>query len=110
MMITFEKAIQKSITRPFLSVHHTNLLCAFCQEQFVLSTTQRFVAPSTEGFPFLEMTPISWRSAKYNTYRPHSALDGLTPADYAAQWRQTNQPGSAAISSAPVGPQRDGNL
>jgi len=26
MMITFEKAIQKSIIRPFLSVHHTNFL------------------------------------------------------------------------------------
>jgi putative transposase len=50
-----------------------------------------------------------WRT-EYNTYRPHSALDGLTPADYAEQWRQTNQPGSAAISSAPVGRQRDGNL
>jgi transposase InsO family protein len=50
-----------------------------------------------------------WRT-EYNTYRPHSALDGLTPADYAEQWRQTNQPGSAAISCAPVGRQRDGNL
>jgi hypothetical protein len=50
-----------------------------------------------------------WRT-EYNTYRPHSALDGLTPADYAEQWRQTNQPGSAAISSAPVGRERDGNL
>jgi len=58
MMITFEKAIQKSIIRPFLSVHHTNFLWAFCQA-FVLSTTQRFVAPSTEGFPFLEMTPMN---------------------------------------------------
>jgi len=50
-----------------------------------------------------------WRT-EYNTYRPHSALDGLTPADYAEQWRQTNLPGSAAISSAPVGRQRDGTL
>ena len=58
MMITFEKAIQKSIIRPFLSVHHTNFLCAFCQE-FVLSTTQRLVAPSTEGFAFLETTPMN---------------------------------------------------
>ena len=71
MMITFEKLIQKSITRPFLSVHHTNFLCAFCQE-FVLSTTQRFVAPSTEGFPFLEMTPIRSRSAKRLLVRPES--------------------------------------
>ena len=50
-----------------------------------------------------------WRT-EYNTYRPHSALDGLTPADYAEQWRQTNQSGSAAISSALVGRQRDDNL
>jgi hypothetical protein len=64
MMITLENAIQKSITRPFLSVHHTNFLCAFCQEEFVLSTTQRFVAPSIEGFPFWQMTPIRSRSAK----------------------------------------------
>lgn len=50
-----------------------------------------------------------WRT-EYNTYRPHSALDGLTPADYVEQWRQTNQSGSAAISSAPVGRQREGKL
>ena len=50
-----------------------------------------------------------WRT-EYNTYRPHSALDGLTPADYAEQWRQTNQSGSAAISSALVGRQRDRTL
>jgi putative transposase len=24
---------------------------------------------------------------EYNTYLPHSALDGLMPADYAEQWR-----------------------
>jgi hypothetical protein len=28
MMITFEKAIQKSMTRPSLSVHHTSFLWA----------------------------------------------------------------------------------
>ncbi|CAA9456516.1 MAG: Mobile element protein [uncultured Rubrobacteraceae bacterium] len=50
-----------------------------------------------------------WRTG-YNTYRPQSALDGLTPADYAEQRRQTSQSGSAAISSAPVGRQRDGKL
>jgi len=50
-----------------------------------------------------------WRT-EYNTYRPHFALNGLTPADYAEQWRQINQSGSAAISSAPVGRQRDGKL
>ena len=33
----------------------------------------------------------AWRS-EYNTYRPHSALDGLTPAEYAAQWATQHQP------------------
>lgn len=32
-----------------------------------------------------------WR-IEYNTYRPHSALRGLTPAEYADQWKRTNQP------------------
>jgi len=33
----------------------------------------------------------AWR-IEYNTYRPHSALDGLTPAEYAATWTSTTQP------------------
>ena len=45
MMTTSEKATQKSTTRPRLSVHHTSFLWALCQK-LVLSTTQRFVAPS----------------------------------------------------------------
>jgi putative transposase len=32
-----------------------------------------------------------WR-IEYNTYRPHSALGMLTPAELADHWRQTNQP------------------
>ena len=32
-----------------------------------------------------------WRT-EYNTYRPHSALGMLTPAEFADHWRQTNQP------------------
>jgi transposase InsO family protein len=32
-----------------------------------------------------------WRN-EYNTYRPHSALGMLTPADFADQWRRTNPP------------------
>jgi transposase InsO family protein len=33
----------------------------------------------------------TWR-IEDNTYRPHSALDGLTPAEYAATWTPTTQP------------------
>ena len=29
---------------------------------------------------------------EYNTYRPHSALNMLTPTQFADQWRQTNPP------------------
>ncbi len=61
MMITSEKATQKSITRPRLSVHHTSFLWALFQE-LVLSTTQRFVAVSGAGLPFWAISPISPRS------------------------------------------------
>jgi putative transposase len=33
----------------------------------------------------------AWR-IEYNTYRPHSALDGLTPAEYATTWTRTTHP------------------
>ena len=33
---------------------------------------------------------------EYNTYRPHSALGGLTPFEFAEQWRQ-NQPGLSQL-------------
>jgi transposase InsO family protein len=32
----------------------------------------------------------SWRT-EYNTFRPHSSLDGLTPAEYVKTWT-INQP------------------
>ncbi len=63
MMTTSEKATQKSTTLPRLSVHHTSFLWALCQE-LVLSTTQRFVAPSGEGWPFWEISEISPRSSR----------------------------------------------
>ena len=76
------------------------------------TTLPVFVQSAIEQFASLlkpKSSSDDWRTDTIR-YRPHSALDGLTPADYAEQWRQTNQPGSAAISSAPVGRQRDGNL
>jgi putative transposase len=33
----------------------------------------------------------AWR-IEYNSHRPHSALGGLTPDEYARQWANTNQP------------------
>jgi len=33
----------------------------------------------------------AWRT-EYNTYRPHSALDGRTPAEYAQRWASQQQP------------------
>ena len=34
----------------------------------------------------------AWR-VEYNTYRPHSCLGGLTPAEFAARWMPTDQNG-----------------
>jgi putative transposase len=33
----------------------------------------------------------AWR-IEYNSYRPHSALGGLTPAEYAQGWTDQHQP------------------
>src|SRR5215208_455091 len=44
MTIALERAIQKSMTRPSLSVHHTSFLWALVQE-LVRSTNHRFVVP-----------------------------------------------------------------
>jgi hypothetical protein len=53
MRTTLENAIQKSTTRPSLSVHHTSFLWALLQE-LVRSTTHRFVACREGGrFAFL---------------------------------------------------------
>ena len=67
MMTTSEKASQKSMTRSQRSVHHTSFLWALFQE-FVRSTTQRFVAVSfvEAGLPFWEITPIKLRSFSFS--------------------------------------------
>jgi hypothetical protein len=63
MMTASEKAIQKSMTRPRRSVHHTSFLWALCHE-LVRSTTQRLVACSGAGLPFSEITASRWRSPR----------------------------------------------
>ncbi len=55
MITTSENAIQKSTTRPTLSVHHTSFLWALCHE-LVLSTTHLFVAQNGAGLPFPEIS------------------------------------------------------
>jgi hypothetical protein len=54
MMTTLEKVIQKSMTPARRSVHQTNFLWALFQE-FVRSTTQRFVAARGAGLPLSEI-------------------------------------------------------
>ncbi len=61
MMIALEKATQKAITRPHLSVHHTSFLWALLHE-LVRSTTHRFVALIGAGLPFSEISASSPRS------------------------------------------------
>jgi len=49
---------------------------------------------NVEAFTSLTVAQVvveAWR-IEYNTYRPHSALDGLTPDEYAATWTRTTQP------------------
>ena len=71
MITTSEKAIQKSITLPARSVHHTNFLWALCHA-LVLSTTHRYVAQNGAGLPFLEISHDSPRSSRRSRVRSES--------------------------------------
>ena len=62
MTNALEKAAQKSITYPRLSVHHASFLWALLQE-LVRSMTHLFVAPRGAGLPFSEITPTKPRSS-----------------------------------------------
>ncbi len=64
-MTTLEKAIQKSMTRPRRSVHQTSFLWALFQE-FVRSTTHRFVACSGAGLPFSEIVEARPRTFNFS--------------------------------------------
>ncbi len=63
MMITSERATQKSTTRPLRSVHHKSFLWAFCQE-LVRSTTHRPITFRGAGLPFSETSAIRPRSCR----------------------------------------------
>jgi hypothetical protein len=78
MITTSEKATQKSITRPLRSVHHTNFLWAsFACYEAVRSTTQRLVAVSGAGLPFLEISATSPRALAVACEWPPSRSRGL---------------------------------
>ena len=66
MMTTSEKATQKSITRSRRSVHHTNYFLWALFQEFVRSTTQRFVAANGAGLPFLEITASKPRPSSFS--------------------------------------------
>jgi putative transposase len=43
------------------------------------------------GLTVVQVVVEAWR-IEYNTYRLHSALGGLTPAEYAATWTRSTHP------------------
>ena len=71
MMITSEKANQKSMTLSRRSVLHTNFLWAFCQA-LVRSTIHLSVALRGAGRPFLEISATSPRSSSRSRVRSES--------------------------------------
>ncbi len=64
-MTTLEKAIQKSMTRPRCLMHQTSFLWLLFQE-FVRSTTQRFVACGGAGLPFSEIVEARARTFSFS--------------------------------------------
>ncbi len=65
MMTTFEKAIQKSITRARRSVHHASFLWALCHE-FVRSTIHLPAAATGAGLPFCEISAVRPRVRSFS--------------------------------------------
>jgi len=53
-----------------------------------------------------QVTVDQWR-IEYNTFRPHSALGGLTPVEFAAKWASEHEgprhPGTTPVLSVPLG-------
>jgi hypothetical protein len=71
MITTSEKATQKSITLPTLSVHHESFLWALCHEP-VLSTTHRYVAQNGAGLLLPEISYPSPNSSRRSRVRSES--------------------------------------
>ena len=71
MMITSENAIQKAMTRPRLSVHHTSFLWTLCQE-LVRSTIHRLVAATGAGLPFREVSAFRPPARSFSRVGPPS--------------------------------------
>src|SRR5215207_2303941 len=101
-MTTSEKATQKSIDRPHLSVHHTSFLWAsFACQVLVRSTTHRIPALSGAGLPFLRRSrrPTNeppahgewWPSRRRDPYAPLP-----DPATLRAAPRRRGSPPTAA--------------
>jgi hypothetical protein len=72
MVTTFDKAIQKFITRARRSMHFTSCLWALCQE-FVRSTIHRPVVANGASLPFSEPSGIRTSSECWSLLTSSSA-------------------------------------
>jgi transposase InsO family protein len=59
--------------------------------QFDQTSDGRRIKEEFTSLTIAQVLVEAWR-IEYNAYRPHSALGGLTPTEYAATWTSTNQP------------------